>query len=43
MLFRSAVAHPGTTARDIVQLADLVRAKVKERTGVLLERELNVW
>jgi UDP-N-acetylmuramate dehydrogenase len=38
-----AVAHPGTTARDIVQLADLVRAKVKERTGVLLERELNVW
>jgi UDP-N-acetylmuramate dehydrogenase len=38
-----AVAHPGTTARDIVQLADLVRAKVKERTGVPLERELNVW
>jgi UDP-N-acetylmuramate dehydrogenase len=38
-----AVAHPGTTARDIVQLADLVRAKVKERTGVALERELHVW
>lgn len=38
-----AVAHPGTTARDIVQLADTVRAKVKERTGVLLERELHVW
>lgn len=38
-----AVAHPGTTARDIVQLAELVRAKVKERTGVALDRELNVW
>lgn len=38
-----AVAHPGTTARDVAQLADLVRAKVKERTGVLLERELRAW
>ena len=38
-----AVAHPGTTARDILQLAEIVRAKVKERTGVLLERELHVW
>ncbi|AWM37968.1 UDP-N-acetylenolpyruvoylglucosamine reductase MurB [Gemmata obscuriglobus] len=38
-----AVAHPGTTARDIIQLADHVKAKVKERTGVALERELHVW
>ncbi len=38
-----AVAHPGTTARDILQLAETVRAKVKERTGVSLERELHVW
>ncbi len=38
-----AVAHPGTTARDILQLIDQVRAKVKERTGVSLERELHVW
>lgn len=38
-----AVAHPGTTARDILQLVDDVRAKVKDRTGVLLERELHVW
>lgn len=37
------VAHPGTTAADILQLIDHVRAKVKERTGVALERELNVW
>ena len=38
-----AVAHPGTTARDILQLVDHVRTKVKERTGVLLERELHDW
>jgi UDP-N-acetylmuramate dehydrogenase len=38
-----AVAHPGTTASDILKLADLVKAKVKERTGVTLERELHVW
>jgi UDP-N-acetylmuramate dehydrogenase len=37
------VAHPGTTADDILQLVDQVRAKVKERTGVQLERELHVW
>lgn len=38
-----AVAHPGTTARDILQLVEHVRMRVKERTGVLLERELHVW
>lgn len=38
-----AVAHPGTTARDILQLTEHVRTKVKERTGVALERELHVW
>ncbi|MBP3954616.1 UDP-N-acetylmuramate dehydrogenase [Gemmata sp. G18] len=38
-----AVAHPGTTARDILQLTEHVRVKVKERTGVALERELHVW
>jgi len=37
------VAHPGTTASDILQLADQVRTKVKERTGAILERELHVW
>lgn len=37
------VAHPGTTAADILQLADHVRGRVKERTGVKLERELHVW
>jgi UDP-N-acetylmuramate dehydrogenase len=38
-----AVAHPGTTADDILQLLDQVRARVKERTGTMLERELHVW
>jgi UDP-N-acetylmuramate dehydrogenase len=38
-----AVAHPGTTARDILHLVDDVKTKVRERTGVTLERELHVW
>jgi UDP-N-acetylmuramate dehydrogenase len=38
-----AVAKPGTTARDILQLVEDVRVKVRERTGVSLERELHVW
>ena len=37
------VAHPGTTSSDILQLVDHVRARVKERTGATLERELHVW
>jgi UDP-N-acetylmuramate dehydrogenase len=37
------VAHPGTTSADILQLADHVRARVKERTGASLDRELHVW
>jgi UDP-N-acetylmuramate dehydrogenase len=37
------VAHPGTTAADILHLIDHVRARVKERTGASLERELHVW
>lgn len=38
-----AVAHPGTTARDILNLTDEVRTKVRERTGVALDQELHVW
>lgn len=38
-----AVAHPGTTARDILGLIDFVRDRVREKTGVTLERELYVW
>lgn len=37
------VAHPGTTAADILQLSDEVRVRVRERTGVTLDRELHVW
>jgi UDP-N-acetylmuramate dehydrogenase len=37
------VAHPGTTASDILQLADRVKTRVRERTGANLERELHVW
>jgi UDP-N-acetylmuramate dehydrogenase len=38
-----AVAKSGTTARDILNLVDDVQVKVRERTGVSLERELHVW
>ncbi len=38
-----AIAHPGTTARDILALMDHVQKTVQERTGLTLERELNVW
>ncbi|MCS7021254.1 MAG: UDP-N-acetylmuramate dehydrogenase [Gemmataceae bacterium] len=37
------VAHPGTTAADILKLLELVRSQVKARTGVWLEQELHVW
>ena len=38
-----AIAKAGTTARDILSLVEDVRVKVRERTGVSLERELHVW
>jgi UDP-N-acetylmuramate dehydrogenase len=37
------VANPGTTARDVLRLMDLLKSKVLERTGIELERELVVW
>ncbi|MEO2088598.1 MAG: FAD-binding protein [Gemmataceae bacterium] len=37
------VAHPGTTARDILKLMDVVTTNVKDVCGVDLDRELNVW
>jgi UDP-N-acetylmuramate dehydrogenase len=37
------VAHPGTTARDVLLLIDQVQRRVRETSGVQLERELNVW
>jgi len=38
-----AVAHPGTTAADVLALLDAVQARVKATSGVTLQRELNVW
>lgn len=37
------VANPGATARDVLQLMDQVQQRVRESSGILLERELNVW
>src|SRR5262249_13985100 len=37
------VAHPGTTAADILQLVGKIEERVKAVTGVALDRELNVW
>jgi UDP-N-acetylmuramate dehydrogenase len=37
------VANQGTTARDVLRLMDLLRSKVRERTGIDLEPELVVW
>ncbi len=37
------IAHPGTTAADILQLVAKIEDKVKSVTGVALDRELNVW
>jgi UDP-N-acetylmuramate dehydrogenase len=37
------VAHPGTTATDVLQLIDVVRYRVAERMGVELETEIQIW
>jgi UDP-N-acetylmuramate dehydrogenase len=37
------VAQPGTSARDVLRLIDLVRSRVRERSGVELELEIAVW
>jgi UDP-N-acetylenolpyruvoylglucosamine reductase len=37
------VANAGTTANDVLQLLELVQQRVREASGVTLERELTVW
>jgi UDP-N-acetylmuramate dehydrogenase len=37
------VAKPGATAKDVLQLIDLVRNRVAERMGVELETEIEIW
>jgi UDP-N-acetylmuramate dehydrogenase len=37
------VAQPGTTAADVISLAEKMRVGVRDATGVILEQELKVW
>jgi UDP-N-acetylmuramate dehydrogenase len=37
------VAAQGATAKDVLQLMDVVRTRVAERMGVELETEINIW
>jgi UDP-N-acetylmuramate dehydrogenase len=37
------VANPGATAKDVLQLMDVVRNRVAERMGVELETEIEIW
>jgi UDP-N-acetylmuramate dehydrogenase len=37
------IAHAGATARDVLQLIDLVRNRVAERMGVELETQIEIW
>jgi UDP-N-acetylmuramate dehydrogenase len=38
-----AIAHPGTTAKDILKLIELVRKRIQDLHGISLEQELHVW
>jgi UDP-N-acetylmuramate dehydrogenase len=37
------IAHPGATAKDVLQLIDVVRNRVAERMGVELETQIEIW
>jgi UDP-N-acetylmuramate dehydrogenase len=37
------IAKPGATAKDVLQLIDVVRNRVAERMGVELETEIDIW
>jgi UDP-N-acetylmuramate dehydrogenase len=37
------VAHPGSTAKDVLRLVELVRTKVAEQLSVELEPALEIW
>lgn len=37
------VAKPGATAKDVLQLIEVVRNRVAERMGVELETEIEIW
>ena len=37
------IAHPNTAARDLLRLIDLMQSKVRDKSGVQLEREVRIW
>jgi UDP-N-acetylmuramate dehydrogenase len=37
------VTQPGTSARDVLRLIDLIRSKVRARSGIELELEIAIW
>ncbi len=37
------VTQPGTFARDVLRLIDLVQTRVQEHSGICMEREVLVW
>ena len=37
------IAHPGATARDVLRLIELVRARVKKQFVIELELEIAIW
>src|SRR5438132_7315574 len=37
------LAHPGTSSRDVLRLVDLMRSRVRERSGIELELEIAIW
>jgi UDP-N-acetylmuramate dehydrogenase len=37
------VVHPGATSRDALRLIELIQSRVREATGVELEREVIIW
>jgi UDP-N-acetylmuramate dehydrogenase len=37
------ITKPGATAKDVLQLIDMVRNRVAERMGVELETEIEIW
>jgi UDP-N-acetylmuramate dehydrogenase len=37
------IVEPGATSRDVMNLAEAVRDRVAERTGIELEMEIKVW
>lgn len=38
-----AIAHPGTTAKDLLQLLEQVKQRVQQGHGITLQQELHVW